>query len=217
MTETTAVDGMITGPIGLALVVAGEREGIHGHEHWRRVGENAIDLAHEEGVSCHVALLFAILHDCRRENDGHDPGHGPRAAELAESLGHEALGITPDELRTLTYAMHHHDRGQVTDDPLVGVCWDSDRLDLIRVGTRPDPALLSTKSARDPVRIALCSDHRAGAPTWERLVKRLADPGRLTMDEQIRRFDANPRFTRAKPESDAVTVTPRRARARVAG
>ena len=110
MTETTAVDGMITGPIGLALVVAGEREGIHGHEHWRRVGENAMDLAHEEGVSCHVALLFAILHDCCRENDGHDPGHGPRAAELAESLGHEALGITPDELRTLTYAMHHHDR-----------------------------------------------------------------------------------------------------------
>lgn|GEM_PF-1311853 len=207
MTESSAIDGVITGPVGLALAVAGERESIHGHEHWRRVGENGIDLAHKEGVSCHVALLFAILHDCRRENDGHDPGHGPRAAELAESVGHEALGITPDELRTLTYAMHHHDRGQVTDDPLVGACWDSDRLDLIRVGTRPDPALLSTKSARDPVRIALCTDHRAEPPTWQRLVQRLADPGRLTIEEQVRRLDANPRFTRVQGNPDEVTLT----------
>ena len=93
--QGTEAHGVAPGPIALALASAGERGGIHGHQHWRRVGEMGIDLAHEEGVSRHVALLFAILHDCRRENDGHDPGHGPRAAALAHDLGHQPLGITP--------------------------------------------------------------------------------------------------------------------------
>lgn len=75
------------------------------------------------------------------------------------------------------------------------------------MGTRPDPALLSTESARDPVRIALCTDHRAEPPTWQRLVQRLADPGRLTIEEQIRRLDANPRFTRVQGNPDEVTLT----------
>ena len=171
MTQNTQVHGVPPGPIAVALAAAGERGGIHGHQHWRRVGEMGIDLAHEEGVSRHVALLFAILHDCRRENDGHDPGHGPRAAALALDLGHHSLGITPDELRTLAHAMRHHDRGRVSDDPLVGVCWDSDRLDLMRVGIRPDPALLSTASGRQPDRIALCTGHRAPPPSWAQLAQ----------------------------------------------
>ena len=172
--------GVAPGPIALALAAAGERGGIHGHHHWRRVAETGIDLAHEEGVSRHVALLFAILHDCRRENDGHDPGHGPRAAALALDLGHEPLGITPDELLTLAHAMRHHDRGRVSDDPLVGVCWDSDRLDLMRVGIWPDPALLSTAGGRQPDRIALCTSHRAPPPPWHQLAQLAAGGPDLT-------------------------------------
>ncbi len=169
--QGTEAHGVAPGPIALALAAAGERGGIHGHHHWRRVGETGIDLAHEEGVSRHVALLFAILHDCRRENDGHDPGHGPRAAALALDLGHEPLGITPDELRTLAHAMRHHDRGRVSDDPLVGVCWDSDRLDLMRVGIRPDPALLSTASGRQPGRIAASIARHGEPPSWHQLAQ----------------------------------------------
>ena len=58
--QGTEAHGVAPGPIALALAAAGERGGIHGHHHWRRVGETGIDLAHEEGVSRHVALLFAI-------------------------------------------------------------------------------------------------------------------------------------------------------------
>ncbi|MCA9790206.1 MAG: hypothetical protein KC910_00365 [Candidatus Eremiobacteraeota bacterium] len=33
-------------------------------------------------------------------------------------------------------------------DPTIATCWDSDRLDLDRVGVDPDPAFLSTAAAR---------------------------------------------------------------------
>lgn len=195
------------GAVAVALAAAGDRGGIHGDEHWRRVAENGIDLAQEAGVSAHVAVLFAILHDCRRENDGHDPGHGPRAADLAATLGHEALGVSPAELAGLAHALRLHDRGQVTDDPLVGVCWDADRLDLIRVGIRPDPRLLCTTAGRAPYRIALCTDHRVAAPTWQRLVERLVAPGRLTPGEMDRRLDAHPLMSRADGDPDVVGIT----------
>jgi hypothetical protein len=40
--------------------------------------------------------------------------------------------------------------GGTTSDPTIGACWDADRLDLWRLGRRPDPMLLSTPAARDP-------------------------------------------------------------------
>jgi uncharacterized protein len=34
-------------------------------------------------------------------------------------------------------------------DPSIGTCWDSDRLDLGRVGIIPDPAYMSTNMGRE--------------------------------------------------------------------
>ncbi len=148
-----------------ALDAAGERQGIHGVTHRRRVAQNGLFVANREGADPHTVLLFAILHDCRRENDGHDPEHGPRAAALAESIGHEPLGLTPEMLATLAHAMRHHDRGQVSDDPLVGTCWDADRLHLPRVGITPDPRLMSTASGQHAEVVATFADHRRDAPS----------------------------------------------------
>jgi uncharacterized protein len=47
----------------------------------------------------------------------------------------------------LWQAIRSHDKAQLTDDPTVGACWDADRLDLPRVGTKVDPAFLSTDEA----------------------------------------------------------------------
>ncbi len=69
-------------------------------------------------------------------------------------------------LATLAHAMRHHDRGQVSDDPLVGTCWDADRLDLPRVGITPDPRLMSTASGQHAEVIATLADHRRDAPSW---------------------------------------------------
>ena len=153
----------------VALAAAGRREGIHGDEHWRRVAEAGLFLAEREEVSAHVVLLFAILHDCRRENDAHDPGHGPRAAALAAQIGHEPLGLAVDELATLGHAMLHHTDGLVSDDPLIGACWDADRLDLPRVGITPDPRLLSTATARDATTVTRFADVGRMPPTWDEL------------------------------------------------
>ena len=60
--------------------------GIHGLPHWARVLVNARRLAVETGADPTVIELFAVFHDARRRNEGHDPEHGSRAANLARSL-----------------------------------------------------------------------------------------------------------------------------------
>ena len=158
------------GGLATALAIAGTRRGIHGECHWRRVAQAGLLIADAEGIDHHAVLLFAILHDCRRENDGHDPQHGPRAAALARATGHGALGVTPRVLERLAYAMHHHTDGRTTDDPLVGACWDADRLDLPRVGIAPDPRYLSTRAARSEPIIRATGDPGRAVPTWEELM-----------------------------------------------
>lgn len=52
-----------------------------------------------------VVFLFARLHGSRRENDGHDPEHGRRGANLARQLQSErALEIEPEQLDILVKA-----------------------------------------------------------------------------------------------------------------
>ena len=40
--------------------------------------------------------------------------------------------------------------GRLTHDITIQTCWDADRLDLGRIGIRPNPTYLGTKVARDP-------------------------------------------------------------------
>jgi len=87
-----------------------------------------------------VARLFALLHDCKRQNEGSDPGHGARASEFAQELfGRGMLRLNAAQLATLKFAMTHHNGGQVRD---------ADRLDLPRVGTTPEIDLMSTQYAK---------------------------------------------------------------------
>ena len=142
---------------------------IHGELHWRTVGANGLWLARSlDGVDTQVVLLFALLHDTMRLNDGHDPEHGRRAAAFASALYTvELLGIAAPQLDVLVHACAEHADGTVSTDPTVGACWDADRLDLPRVGITPRPELFSTEIARNS------ADHPAEAPSWEELFGRL--------------------------------------------
>ncbi|MEJ7793505.1 MAG: hypothetical protein WKF65_16190 [Gaiellaceae bacterium] len=143
---------------------------IHGETHWRTVGGFGLALADAEpGADRAVVFLFALLHDTMRENDGHDPQHGPRAAELARALHTEGLlGIREQQVDVLRTACGGHADGEVSSDPTVGVCWDAGRLDLPRVGVTPLPRLLSTRAARET------PSRRPGEPpAWEDLHRRL--------------------------------------------
>ena len=54
-------------------------------------------------------------------------------------------------------------------DATIAVCWDSDRLNLWRIGVRPDPALLSTAPARRPEIIAAARTLHAAERGWASL------------------------------------------------
>jgi uncharacterized protein len=129
--------------------------GIHGWEHWLRVCENGLHLAHRNGADLLVVTLFAFTHDMARLNDGRDPMHGPRAAErIQDDLQGKLIDLSPQQLGWLVDAVKHHTLGQTEGDLTVRTCWDSDRLDLGRVGTMPLAEYLCTQEARDPTTIA---------------------------------------------------------------
>lgn len=122
----------------------------HGLSHWEKVEKNALRLAKDQPKCDKIVVqLFSLLHDCKRENEFKDPLHGKRAAIFAKQLfERKKLQITENQLHTLMLACELHNDGQITSDPTIGVCWDADRLDLIRVGIIPDANLLSTKAGK---------------------------------------------------------------------
>jgi len=124
---------------------------IHGNKHWYRVMSNGIRIANNTpGVDREVVELFALLHDSMRENDGEDPYHGYRAANLAEKL-REYIDLNDTQFEKLTYALSHHTDETHHLDETIGACWDSDRLDLGRVGVIPNKYYLNTDYAKEIV------------------------------------------------------------------
>ena len=83
------------------------------------------------------------------------------------SEGRIELNATRVEL--LVDACTRHDKGQVDDDPTVGLCWDSDRLNLWRVGITPKARLLSTVPARNPALIREAASFHGLDYRWEDL------------------------------------------------
>jgi uncharacterized protein len=134
--------------------------GIHGIQHWERVRDNGLRLARVTGANPTVVELFAYLHDSRRLDDWEDFGHGARAAVYLQTLRGRFFDVSDEELELLIYACRHHSDGLSDGDVTVLACWDADRLDLGRVGIRPDPRYLCTAAARKPGMLAW-SYHRS--------------------------------------------------------
>ena len=124
-------------------------DGAHGLSHWGRVLENGFRLLELEGGDPTVVTLFAIFHDACRHNQALDPGHGERGAALAEKLLRNNPIINPSQLTLLKTACTQHTDGETKGDLSVRICWDSDRLDLARVGIIPDSSYLCTDAAKD--------------------------------------------------------------------
>ena len=128
---------------------------LHGPAHWARTRLNAREICKASPqASPRAAMLFALLHDCRRNDDGPDPGHGERAARLAAQIGPARLGLTQSEFDSLSYALRRHTEGRSAPDATVAACWDADRLDLLRAGIYPLPEKLFSPCSKDPAFIA---------------------------------------------------------------
>ncbi len=133
-------------------------DGLHGLRHWGRVLENGLRLASVNGADERVVVLFALLHDARRENDDDDPEHGARGAALAREIrllqeragaGGAVRALPGDAFERLVEACTLHTSARSHPDVTVATCFDADRLDLPRCGIRVDPARLCTPAARD--------------------------------------------------------------------
>jgi len=125
--------------------------GIHGPRHWLRVLENGLELAaRTPGADAGVVELFALLHDSKRVNEDHDAAHGWRAANFVRLLAEKGLlKLEPPRMMRLIEACEFHEHGHVSSDPTIGCCWDADRLELSRLGIRPQSRYLSTDGATD--------------------------------------------------------------------
>lgn len=124
--------------------------GDHGVAHWARVLENGLRLAEETGANVEVVSLFAVLHDSRRISEVADPQHGPRAAEFSVKLRGTVLDLDDQKFRLLYRACEGHTHERNHPDVTIQTCWDSDRLDLGRVGIMPHPSRLCTEVAKRP-------------------------------------------------------------------
>jgi uncharacterized protein len=122
--------------------------GTHGVGHWARVLENGLRLADATGAKVEIVQLFAVFHDSRRVNEGHDDGHGQRGADLAAELRGDLFDLPDDDFELLQFACACHTDGLTEADVTIQTCWDSDRLDLGRVGIVPAPAKLCTSAAQ---------------------------------------------------------------------
>ncbi len=72
-----------------------------------------------------------------------------RAAILARQWREQGLiQIDKWQWADLLFAIHDHTKGKTSTCKTIGTCWDADRLDLSRVGTRLNADYLSTAAAR---------------------------------------------------------------------
>ena len=133
---------------------------VHGPEHWVRVERNGLRIAGRNGADVTVIRLFALFHDAERHNDGHDPLHGQRAAQLVARLHGELFTLDHGSLELLLRACELHHEGGTSDQVTIGTCWDADRLDLTRVGMMPDADFMSTHEGKTLARVGRFEDER---------------------------------------------------------
>jgi uncharacterized protein len=116
----------------------------HGLDHWKNVERFGLILAKRTGASLPVVRAFAYLHDISRFNDWVGLDHGKRAAKLVRQNSQIISFLTPRERARLLFAIEYHTDVKSSSDETVNTCWDSDRLDLTRIGIIPDPNLVAS-------------------------------------------------------------------------
>lgn len=123
----------------------------HGVEHWDRVAKFG-RMLYKEKADMDVIMAFAYLHDSERENNAYDEEHGSRASKLIDTIRNTELAALNDEqIAKLKRACELHTIQHKTGDITIDICFDADRMDLLRVGIMPSPDRMATKQGADYV------------------------------------------------------------------
>jgi len=131
-------------------------QGIHGLSHWERVEKFGLFLADATKADKTVISYFAYLHDSQRLDESEDAEHGKRASEfVGELYKSKVVQLSPVRLQQLQFACRYHNERKMfdIDDVTIQTCWDADRLDLPRIGIKPNPDYLYTETAKKFVAI----------------------------------------------------------------
>lgn len=122
---------------------------IHGVKHWDRVAKFG-EMLFTEGADRDVIMAFAYLHDCERKENGEDIEHGMRASMLIDTIRNTELFFLNDSLiEKLKRACELHTIEHRTGDKTIDICFDADRMDLLRVGIKPLPDRMATEQGAD--------------------------------------------------------------------
>lgn len=125
----------------------------HGVDHWDRVAKFG-ELLYQEGADIDVIMAFAYLHDSQRENNNEDYEHGPKAAKFIDTIRVSLLSALNDEqIAKLKRACELHTIQDRTGDITIDICFDADRMDLLRVGIKPLPDRMASKKGAELVSI----------------------------------------------------------------
>lgn len=118
---------------------------IHGLNHWKRVEAFGLLMAEVcPEADKEVISWFAYTHDSMRTDDGCCTEHGPNAAELIDKVRDTYMSELSDEqIGKLRTACYHHTFEKNAEDITVDICFDADRLDLLRCGLTPDPQMMA--------------------------------------------------------------------------
>lgn len=124
---------------------------IHGIEHWDRVARFG-KMLYQEGADMEVVMAFAYLHDSQRINNGYDIDHGKRASSFIDSIRHTKLtSLNNVQIEKLKKACELHTIKHKTGDLTIDICFDADRMDLLRVGIIPIPRKMATQKGAELV------------------------------------------------------------------
>ncbi len=128
-------------------------KGPHGLSHWLRVYKNTQILGKHYNIESEVFILFALLHDSKRENEFEDEFHGLRASIFVKELiNKKIINLNTLDEKRLLYAFANHTHSNEDDelfnDKVVEICLDADRLDIGRVGYEVLPYYLKTEYAK---------------------------------------------------------------------
>lgn len=127
--------------------------GDHGIYHWYSVYKNTQKLSKFYEIESKVFKLFSLLHDSKRLNEDYDLEHGKLAAIYVKELYKEKkIDLREEDLNRLIFACENHTKlnkkNTFSNDLIVQICLDSDKLDLGRVGIEPSSKYMLTSYAK---------------------------------------------------------------------
>ena len=119
----------------------------HGITHWQHVEAFGLMMAEQcPAADKEVIRWFAYLHDSMRGSDSTEISHGAAAAKFIRKIRNTFLkDLTDEQIRILKLACKSHNVRRRTGDLTADICLDADRLDLPRVGIKPEPRKMASK------------------------------------------------------------------------